>query len=297
MFTRKKKTRLLINRSEILLRNIAVFCMLTFFTTFFIFPIIMAFVGSFHNWNPLRQQFSFAGLVNWKRLFTSNLFWRSIGNTFVYAGVSVFFRIFLGLAISHALYSKLVKSKSLYRVLYYLPTVTPLVAVALIWKFIFDPNIGPLNRILNVDINWLFDGKYALIAILVFTIWKDFGYAVVMFLGALYSLPNECYEAAEIDGANAWQKFKHLTVHLLKPTTLFVSVVSLISYFQAYIPVMVLTEGGPGTKTYLTTFLIYKEAFTKYNFGYASALSFILFIFIALLTIISFRITGKEDSF
>ena len=157
--------------------------------------------------------------------------------------------------------------------------------------------IGILNNLLNLQVNWLFDGKYALVAILIFTIWKDFGYAVVMLLGSLYSLPKDCYEAAEIDGANAWQRFRHLTIHFLKPTILFIVVVSLISYFQAYIPVLVLTQGGPGTQTYLATYLIYQEAFTKYNFGYASALSFVLFIFIALLTAISFKISGAEGSF
>jgi multiple sugar transport system permease protein len=113
----------------------------------------------------------------------------------------------------------------------------------------------------------------------------------------LYSLPTECFEAAEIDGAGSWQRFTRLTLPLLKPMVLFIVIVSLISYFQAYIPVMVLTQGGPGTQTYLVTYLIYKEAFSKYNFGYASALSFIVFVFIAILTAITFRISGNNVPF
>lgn len=134
-----------------------------------------------------------------------------------------------------------------------------------------------------------------MVAILILTIWKDFGYAVIILLGGMYSLPQDCYEAAEVDGAGAWQRFRRLTLPLLKPTILFIVITSLISYFQTYIPVMVLTQGGPGTQTYLASYLIYEEAFSKYNFGYASALSFVLFIFIALLTGLSFKVSGKSD--
>lgn len=238
----------------------------------------------------------YSGLDNWKRVFKSSLFWRSMGNTFLFAAVATSFRVILGLLLSNALFSKLIRHKSVYRVLYYLPTITPLVAVAFVWKFIFAPRIGLLNQILGVNINWLFDGRYAMAAILILTIWKDFGYAVIMLLGGLYSLPKDCFESAEIDGATSWQRFQYLTLPLLKPTIVFVVITSLISYFQTYIPVMVLTQGGPGTKTYLASYMVYEEAFSKYNFGYASALSFILFIFIAALTGISFRISGKSET-
>lgn len=285
------------SRSEIILRNIVVCLLIAFFIAFFAIPIVMALVGSFYQWNPLKLQFNFLGLDNWKKVFSSDLFWRSMGNTGIFAAVAVLFRVLLGLAIAHALYSKLIKHKSLYRLLYYLPTITPMVAVAFVWKFIFDPRFGLLDRLLQTDINWLHDGRYALIAVILLTIWKDFGFAVVLFLGGLYALPKDCYEAAEIDGANAWQRFRGLTLPLLRPTILFVVIVSLISYFQTYIPVMVLTQGGPGTQTYLATYLIYNEAFVKYNFGYASALSFVLFLFIAVLTGISFRVSGgRNDS-
>lgn len=284
------------SRSETVFRNVMVILLIAFFVIFFLIPIIMALVGSFYKWNPLRLQFNFLGLENWKRVFESDLFWSAMGNTVLFAAVAVFFRVILGLAIAHALYSKLIKHKSLYRTLYYLPTITPMVAVAFVWKFIFDPQFGLLNNLLGTDINWLFDGRYALIAIIILTIWKDFGFAVVIFLGAMYSLPRDCYEAAEIDGAGAWQRFRKLTLPLLRPTILFIVIVSLISYFQTYIPVMVLTQGGPGTQTYLATYLIYDEAFVKYNFGYASALSFVLFLFIAIFTGISFKISGKRNN-
>jgi len=278
------------------LKNIVVCSLVIFFSAFVVIPIIAVFIGSFHQWNPLKGEFSFLGLDNWKKVFSSDLFWLSMGNTVIFAAIATFSRVVLGLALSSALYSKLIKYKSLYRILYYLPTITPLVAVTFVWKFIFDPQIGLLDKLLQTNINWLFDSRYAMIAILILTIWKDFGYAVIIFLGGLYSLPRDCYEAAEVDGANSVQRFRWVTLPLLKPTVLFIVITSLISYFQTYIPVMVLTQGGPGTATYLSSYLIFDEAFTKYNFGYASALSFVLFVFIAIMTGISFKVSGSTQT-
>lgn len=284
------------SKSEVILRDIVVVALVLFFAVFYIIPVGVVFVGSFHQWNPLKGEFSFLGLTNWKKVFGSELFWLSMGNTVFFAAVATICRIVLGLALASALFSKLVKHKTLYNVLYYLPTITPLIAVSFVWKFIFDPQIGLLDQILNAHINWLMDKRYAMLAILILTVWKDFGYAVVIFLGAMYSLPMDCYEAAEVDGASAWQRFRGLTLPLLRPTIIFIVITSLISYFQSYVSVMVLTKGGPGTQTYLASYLIFDEAFSKYNFGYASALSFVLFLIIAVLTALSFKASsGKEQ--
>jgi multiple sugar transport system permease protein len=287
--------KVLRSKSEIQLRNTVVIMLVLFYVLFFYLPIIIAFVGSFHAWNPLKQQFSFLGLKNWIKVFTSQLFWKSFVNTLVFASVSVLFRIILGLLLSSILFSTLVKHKSFFNLVYYLPTITPMVAVAYVWKFIYDPQMGLLNQLTNSTVNWLFDGRYALLAILGLTIWKDFGFAIVILLGGMYSLPTDCFEAARIDGSTAWQSFWLITMPLLRNTIFFIIITSLISYFQTYIPVMVLTEGGPGTATYLASYLIYNEAFMKYNFGYASALSFVLFVVIAILTLISFRL-GSDRS-
>ncbi len=130
---------------------------------------------------------------------------------------------------------------------------------------------------------------------MIMTIWKDFGYAVVMYMAGLYSLPADALEAAKVDGANAWQTFKYITFPLLKPMTMFVTITSIISYIQAYVQILIMTEGGPGTATYLSSYIIYDEAFVKYNFGYASALSFVLFVITAFFTWLSFRVSGSES--
>lgn len=290
-----RKTSPLQSKSEILLRNITVTGMILFYTVFLLVPIGIAFAGSFHEWNPLSGIYRFNGIENYISVFTSALFGKSMLNTLIFSVVVIFFRVGLGLAIAIAIYSNLIKHKSFFRAIYYMPVVTPMVAVAFVWKFLYNPQIGAINQILGLDINWLMNPKTALLAIMIMTIWKDFGYAVVMFMAGLYSLPSDAMEAARVDGASSWQTFKYLTLPLLKPMTLFVVITSIISYIQAYVQVLILTEGGPGTATYLSSYIIYNEAFVKYNFGYASAMSFVLFVITAVFTWLSFRVSGDSE--
>ncbi len=228
-------------------------------------------------------------------MFTSKLFGKSMFNTVIFSVVVIVFRVGLGLGIAYAIYSTLIKHKRFFRAVYYMPVVTPMVAVAFVWKFMYNPQIGTINKIFGLDINWLMNPKTALIAVIIMTIWKDFGYAVVMYMAGLYSLPADVMEAAQVDGASGWQKFRYITLPLLKPMTLFVVITSIISYIQAYVQILIMTEGGPGTSTYLASYIIYDEAFVKYNFGYASALSFVLFVITAVLTVLSFKVSGKEE--
>lgn len=290
-----KKSHPLQSRSEIILRNIVVTVMVLFFTVFLIIPIGIAFAGSFHEWNPLSGTYKFLGLKNYIEVFSSGLFWKSMKNTVLFSVVVIVFRVGLGLAIACAIFSSLVKYKSFFRAVFYMPVVTPMVAVAFVWKFMYNPQIGTINQILGLDINWLMNPKTALIAVMIMTIWKDFGYAVVMYMAGLFSLPSDAMEAARVDGANGWQTFRYITLPLLRPMTLFVVITSIISYIQAYIQILIMTEGGPGTDTYLASYIIYDEAFVKYNFGYASALSFILFVVTAAFTMLSFRVSGSEE--
>ncbi len=290
-----RKKRPLQSKSEIVLRNIVIIFILAFNLVFLAVPVGIAFVGSFHKWNPLSGEFTFLGLENYIGVFQSRLFWTSMANTLVFCVVVIAFRVGLGISLAYAINSKLIRAKSFFRTIFYMPTVTPLVAAAFVWKFIFNPQMGLLNQLLGTQTNWLYDPRYALPAIMLMTIWKDFGYAVVLFLAALCSLPEDCLEAARIDGANAWQVFRRISFPLLKPTTLLVVVTSIISYLQTYVQVMVLTEGGPGTSTYLSSYIIYDEAFVKNNFGYASAIAFVLFILTGFFSIISFRLSGSND--
>ena len=290
-----KKRRPLQSKSEIVLRNIVVIFLVVYMLIFLVVPVVIAFAGSFHIWNPLNGTYKWAGLDNYIRMFQYPTFWLSMRNTVVFCAVVVFFRVVLGLALAYAISSKLMKHKTFFRTIFYMPTVTPLVAVAYVWKIMYNPQFGLVNHLFGFDINWLYDSKFALVAVMVMTIWKDFGYAVILFMSGLISIPTYYYEASNIDGANAWQTFRYITLPLLKPTMVFVVITSLISYLQAYVPVMVMTEGGPGTSTFLSSYLVYDQAFVKYNFGFASAIAFFILIFTVILTIFSFKLTGETS--
>lgn len=220
-----------------------------------------------------------------------------MNNTLIFTFFSVLFRIIIGLALALAISSRLTRFKTFFQGLFYMPTITPLVAVSFVWMWMFDPQFGLINKIFGLDINWLKDSNWALPAIIIMTIWKDFGYATVIFLGGLMGLPEEVFEAAEVDGASKWQTFWKITLPLLKPTTIFVLITSLISYLQAYIQILIMTDGGPGTSTYVISYLIYDEAFVNYNFGTASAMAILLFVVIGLLTLIMFRVTSERKQY
>lgn len=290
-----KKKRPLQSKSEIVLRNIVVTFLVVYMTIFLIVPIVMAFMGSFHLWNPLNGTYKFIGLDNYIRMFQYPTFWTAMVNTLIFCAVVVLFRVLLGLGLAYAITSKMTKRKTFFRTVFYMPTVTPLVAVAFVWKIMYNPQFGLIDQVFGLDINWLYSSSLALPAVMVMTIWKDFGYAVILFMSGLLSVPSDYYEAAHIDGANAWQTFRSITLPLLKPTMIFVVITSIISYLQAYVPVMVMTKGGPGTSTYLSSYLVYDQAFVKYNFGYASAIAFFILILTAVLTVLSFKVTGDKS--
>lgn len=279
-------------KGEAGLRNSVVLVIVAFNIALLVIPVGIALSGSFHNWNPLSGTYDPVGLANYQRLFADPRLLKSSVNTVVFGTVVITARVVLGLVLALAIYSRATRFKTFFRALFYMPTVTPLVAVAYVWKMMYDPQVGAINTMFGFDVNWLFDTQFALPSIILMTIWKDFGYAVILFLAGLYSLPEDVMEAAQVDGAGAWKRFWAVTLPLLRPMTIFVVITSLISYLQSFIQVLVLTKGGPGYSTYLISYLIYDEAFVKYNFGYASAIAFVLLIVIAALTAASFAVSG-----
>ena len=277
------------------LRNVAVVFLIVYFAVFLAYPIIKAFIGSLHDWNPLIGTYKWVGFANFIQILTDELFWKSLFNTAVFAAFSTVFRIVIGLALALLLSSKLVKFKDTLRGLFYMPTITPLVAVSFVWMWMYDPQFGMIDKATGLDLNWLHDPKWAMPAVIIMTIWKDFGYATVLYLAGLMNLPRDVYEAAEIDGANSVQIFFRITLPLLKSTTLFVVITSLISYLQAYVQILVMTEGGPGTSTYTISYLIFDQAFQNYNFGVASAQAVVLFLITGVLTLIMLKVSGDSE--
>lgn len=251
--------------------------------SFHVLPIFYSFVVSFYEWDLIGSP-EYVGWANYSRLMDDPLFYKSIVNTLYYALVSVPLSIFLSLAIA-LLLNNPIAGMGIYRTIYFIPVITSINAVAIIWNFIYHPDYGLLNRLLElVDLpaqTWLQDPFWAMPCIILMSVWKGLGYNVVIFLTGLQSIPRHLYEAATIDGASSWAKFRHITWPLLSPTTFFIFVMSSIGSFQVFSQVYMMTpRGGPLQSTMVVVFYLYRKAFEKFEFGYALAAAFVLFIII-----------------
>jgi multiple sugar transport system permease protein len=270
------------------------------FGVFLLFPIGYALVGSFFEWNPLHNLFKFNGGANYIEAFTFPLMWKSLGNGIYFAVVVVFVRTAIGLIFA-VLINNVLHFRSLFRTIYFLPVVTSMVAVSLIWRnLLYNPAFGIFNQMLRSiglpTSNWLKSPYSVLPSIMLMTIWKDAGYAVVLYLAGLQGIPAQLIEAATIDGAGRFRIFRHITLPLLSNTTLLVVITATISYLQAFTQIFMMTDnGGPGTSAYTMVYYLYNEAFTKYRFGYASALSAILFVVIMIFSLVQMKLTRKAD--
>ncbi|WP_167202791.1 carbohydrate ABC transporter permease [Actinomyces respiraculi] len=282
-------------KGERTLRNSVVALIIAFNAVLLVYPIASAFSGSFHQWNPLNGTYRWIGGDNYAELLHDPTFWTSLTNTLYFSVVVIAARVVLGLALAYAIWSQVTRHKTFFRAVFYMPTVTPMVAIAYVWKMMYNPQIGIFHTFLGIDINWLYDSTWALPAIMFMTIWKDFGYAVILFLSALHSLPEDTLEAAAVDGAGSWQRLRHIILPLLHPMTIFVVITSLISYAQAYVQILIMTQGGPGKSTFLISYIIFDEAFQQYDFGYASAIAFVLLIITAALTAVSFGVSARRS--
>lgn len=292
----KKLRYHLIDDQKKIIVFVAMFGLIVFNIIFFFIPLGYGIIGSFSNWNPLQNTMEFTGIDNYIAILQSSLFKISLKNTFVFSGSLIILRTGLGLVIAAGLYS-LKRHDGILRSLYFLPVIMPIVAVSMVWEWVYHPRVGLLNMLLAAfgfaGKNWLMDKTLAMPAVIVMTAWKDIGYAVVIFMAALMNIPRNLYEAASIDGANQYKCFRHITIPMLKPTIIFIVITSLISYFQSFVQIFVMTEGGPGTATYVISYMIYNEAFENYRFGYASALSVILFIIILIITVIQLKVLSR----
>jgi multiple sugar transport system permease protein len=224
----------------------------------------------------------FVGATNYLRLLENPLFWKALGNTlyFVITGVPVSIAASLGTAL--LLHSRLARFKAVFRTSLFAPVVTTIVAVAVIWRYVLHTRYGLLNYALGklgIDpIDWLGDPDTAMPAIILFAVWKNFGYNMVIFLAGLQNIPDELYEAARIDGANRAQQLRHITIPSLAPTLLLVGILTIAGYFQLFAEPYVMTQGGPVQSTTSVLYLMYEEGFKWWNLGSASAVAFVLFL-------------------
>ncbi|MEK7433769.1 MAG: sugar ABC transporter permease [Cyanobacteriota bacterium] len=262
---------------------------------FNLIPTVTSFYLSFTKWNLLGTP-KFIGIGNYTGLFEDPLFFKVLFQTLYFVFASVILEIIISLLIATALNS-IVKFKSLYRTIYFLPVVSSMVAVAILWNWIFDPAYGLLNYILSfVGINpifWLSDPTWALPSMIIVSVWKNLGYSVVLFLSGLQTLPQDCLEAASVDGATKPQTFYKVVIPLLSPTIFLVTIMSFINSFQTFDSVYILTAGGPENSTNIMVYWLYKNAFEFYNMGKASAIAYVLFLIILTITMIQWYFRKK----
>ncbi|TFG96757.1 MAG: sugar ABC transporter permease [Calditrichales bacterium] len=265
---------------------------LIIFSTFILFPVFFSFYLSFQQWNMFSTDSSFVGFDNYMRLFQNPDFWMVLKNTAIYTLGTVPFNMALSLGVAYLLNKKIAGKKFL-RTAFFAPVIISPVAAAVIWRWIYDPNFGLLNyslSFLGVDaINWLNDPTAAMFALIIMGVWKTFGINMVLFSAGLQGIPDQYYDAADIDGAGRLSKFWHITIPLLTPTTFFIMVMSMISSFQVFDIVYVLTSGGPLGSTKVLVFYVYEQAFQFFEMGYASAISYVLFAILFVLTMVQVK--------
>ena len=258
---------------------------------FIIIPIICSFGLSFVKWDLLNP-IQYVGLENYKVVLTEPVFVKIIINTFVYAIATSIFGGIIPLILACIINTK-IKGADFFKTAYFLPFVTPMIVIGIIWEWIFDPNIGCLNHFLHLHINWLYDTNFAMPALIIVSVWKLIGYNMILFLTGLSTINQELLEASKIDGANAYNTFKNITIPLLSPTIFFVTIITAITSFQVFDLIYVMTQGGPLDSTNVLVYAIYKNAFEYFNVGKASALAYVLFAIIFILTLIQWKLKSK----
>ncbi len=258
---------------------------------FIIIPVICSFGLSFAKWDLLNP-IQFVGLTNYREIFSEALFYKILLNTIVFALATSVLGVIIPLVLACILNSK-VRGSEFYKTAYFLPFITPMIVIGVVWEWIFDPNIGLLNHVLHLHINWLYDTHFAMPALIIVSVWKLIGYNMVIFLSSLAGISQSMFEAAKIDGANELQTFKNVTVPLLSPTIFFVVIITAISSFQVFDLIYLMTQGGPLNSTNVLVYAIYQNAFEYFNVGKASAIAYVLFVIILVLTLVQWNLRKK----
>jgi multiple sugar transport system permease protein len=255
---------------------------------------------SFFRWDGANAPV-FIGLRNFARMLTDPKFSHSLQVTLLYTAITVPITIVLSLFIATLLTTN-IRLTATFRSIFFFPYIASIVAVAIVWQFLYHADLGPINEFLrSIGIadppRWTSSKDTAIYAVAIMNTWRSVGYYMVLFIAGIVGIPPTLYEAGAIDGTNTWQKFWHITLPMLSPTTFFVVIISIINSFQSFTPIFVMTGGGPGTATQVLVFRIYEEAFVLSGFGYASAMAMALFLIVLVFTIFQFRWQEKNVAY
>ena len=275
---------------------------LVMFGVFFVVPVVAGLLLSLTDFDLYAiadpSSIRLVGLRNYTVLLHDASFWRALANTVYFVAVGAPLSIAVSLAAALLLDHPTVRLRGLFRTVYFAPVVTTLVSVAIVWRYLFHPKYGLFNHVLGLvgagPIDWLGDPHWSMPAIIVVAIWKNFGYNMLIFLAGLQTIPGELYEAAALDGAGPWQRFRHVTLPGLAPTALFVGVTTLIGFFQLFAEPYVMTQGGPLGSTRSLVLLMYEEGFRWWRMGMAAAVAVLLLVITLAATLIQLRLQRKE---
>lgn len=255
-----------------------------------VYPLFRAGALSFTNWDGFNKN-DFVGFSNYVKLFQDSTFLISLGNTLLYTVATVPLAVFFGILMALLMNVKF-RSIKIFRTIYFLPQVTSMIAIGLVWSLILANN-GPVNQFLmwlgvHNPPKWISSTQWALVSVEIVSVWRSMGYNAIILLAGLQGVNTELYEAAKLDGANSWQRFIHITLPGISPTIFFVLVTQMISSCKVFDIIMAMTQGGPGRATNVLAYFVYQKSFTEYKFGYACSAAFILFGIIMLFTLIQF---------
>ncbi|AIC94292.1 MULTISPECIES: carbohydrate ABC transporter permease [Shouchella] len=264
------------------------------FAVFSVYPLIQSFIYSFHDVKILRGEMDFVGLENYRNLLQDPVFGRALLNTFIYVVGTIPFTVSIALVLALAVNQR-IPFKNFFRVGFFLPTVTSIIVVSMMFNFMYSPS-GFLNMVLNLfqlpTMNWLMDTRTALASLMGLSVWMSCGFYMLIFLAGLQSIPKDLYEAATVDGASRWKQFWHVTLPHIRQIAIVVIVINTINTFQVFPEVYTLTSGGPLNATTTIVFYLYEEAFKQFQFGPASATAYVLFVIIMGISLLMLKIMG-----
>jgi multiple sugar transport system permease protein len=271
---------------------------------FFVVPVAAAFLLSLTDFDLYSladpSNLRFAGLENYARLLRDPAFWRAFANTLYFVGVGAPLSVAASLGAALLLCARSARARAFFRTVYFVPVVTTLVAVAVVWRFVYHPRLGLANRALAAlglpGVDWLGDPAWAMPALILLAVWKNFGFNMVIFVAGLQAVPERLYEAARLDGATRWQQLRFVTLPMLWPTTAFVALMTLIGHFQLFAEPYVMTQGGPEDSTRSIVLLLYEQGFRWWNLGQAAAISVVLFSVVLALTLAARRLAASREA-
>lgn len=271
---------------------------------FYLLPVLAGFILSLTDFDLYAigdpSVVRMVGAGNYQRVLSDPEFWAALRHTLFFVLVGGPLSMLASLGSALLLHEKLVRGRAFFRTVYFAPVVTTLVAVALVWRYLYHPTYGLVDHVLGLvgiaPIDWLGDPRSALWGILILAVWKTFGYNMLILIAGLQSIPEELYEAARLDGAGAWQRFRHVTLPSLGPTLMFVGVMTMLGQFQVFAEPYVMTQGGPLRSTVTVMLLMYEQGFRWWRMGYANAIAFVLFALMLITTLIQMRVQRGSKS-